>query len=34
MWLIKKSMQKIKFFIVKWTPKDKIYNIHVIFFKN
>jgi hypothetical protein len=29
MWLIKKSMQKIKKFNVKWTSKDKIYNNHV-----
>jgi hypothetical protein len=26
----KKSMQKIKKFNVKWTPKDNIYNNHVI----
>jgi hypothetical protein len=26
MWLIKKSMQKIKKINVKWIPKDKIYN--------
>jgi hypothetical protein len=28
---IKKSMQKIKIFNVKWTLKDKIYNNHIIF---
>jgi hypothetical protein len=30
MWLIKKSMQKIKIFNVKYTLKDKTYNKHVI----
>jgi hypothetical protein len=30
MWLIKRSMQKIKKFDVKWTPKDKIDNNDVI----
>ncbi len=25
-------MQKIKKFNVKWTPKDKIYNNHIIYF--
>jgi hypothetical protein len=32
MWLIIKSMQKIKKFNVKWIPKDKFYNNEVIFF--
>jgi hypothetical protein len=30
MWLVKKFMQNIKKFNVKWIPKDKIYNNHVI----
>jgi hypothetical protein len=30
MWLIKKYVQKIKIFNMKWTFKDKIYNNHII----